>query len=277
MLSLIYGGVNDNMKIGFIGCGNMANAIINGLINNDSISAENINIFDINYPSAEKLHNIYPLNIMDNERQTVEKSDVVILAVKPNVLASVLVKISDLLKNKDKLIISIAAGKTTEFISSTIKNDCKIIRVMPNINAKVGEAISAYTTNNEVTEKDKQICENIFSAVGKVIYLDESYFPLFGVLGGCTPAFAYMFIDALARVGVENGMTKDTALKISAQAVMGSAKMILESNEHPWELIDKVCSPGGTTIEGVISLQADGFENAVHNAVNKAIEKDSKL
>ena len=107
--------------------------------------------------------------------------------------------------------------------------------------------------------------------------LPESSFPLFGVIAGCVPAFAYMFIDAIARAGVENGMSKSDALKFSAQAVLGSAKMVLESDAHPYELIDRVCSPGGTTIEGVISLQADGFESAVHNAVNKAVEKDRLL
>ena len=100
---------------------------------------------------------------------------------------------------------------------------------------------------------------------------------LFGVIGGCGPAFAYMFIDAMARAGVKNGMKKDTALMVAAQTVLGSAKMILESSEHPWELIDKVCSPGGTTIEAVTSLQADGFESAIHNAIDKAVDKDSKL
>ena len=107
--------------------------------------------------------------------------------------------------------------------------------------------------------------------------LFRSSFSLFGVLAGCSPAFVYMFIDALARAGVKNGMKKDVALKIAAQSVLGSAKLISESDTHPFDLIDQVCSPGGTTIEGVTSLQADGFEAAIHNAVDKAIDKDSKL
>jgi pyrroline-5-carboxylate reductase len=175
------------------------------------------------------------------------------------------------------LLISIAAGKTTEFIRKSLTHDNRIIRVMPNINAKVGEAMSAYTANEQATVDDKLLCEKIFGGVGQVINLEETYFPLFGVIAGCAPAFGYMFIDALARAGVKNGMKKDTALMIAAQTILGSAKMILESNEHPWELIDQVCSPGGTTIEAVTSLQSDGFESAVHNAVDKAIQKDSKL
>ena len=148
---------------------------------------------------------------------------------------------------------------------------------MPNINAKVSEAISAYCFNDLVNDEDKNNVELLLNGIGKVLCLGESFFPLFGVIGGCGPAFAYMFIDAMARAGVKNGMKKSDALKISAQTVLGSAKMILESDEHPWQLIDNVCSPGGTTIEGVTSLQADGFEAAVHNAVDKALDKDKKL
>ena len=117
----------------------------------------------------------------------------------------------------------------------------------------------------------------LLSCFGKCLHIEESQFSIYSAIGGCAPAFAYMFIDSLARAGVKNGMKKDEALKIAAQTVYGSAKMILENNQHPWKLIDNVCSPGGTTIEGVTSLQADGFENAVHNAVQKAFEKDKKL
>ncbi len=265
------------MKIGFIGCGNMATAIIKGIVESDTVKAEDINIFDVFAPAVQKLTEKYALNICDSEVNVVENSDAVVLAVKPNVLSSVLGKINNTIKDKDVLLISIAAGKTIDFIRSNITQDNRIIRVMPNINAMVGEAICAYTTSNTATDDDKKLTEDIFGGVGQVMYLEECYFPLFGVIGGCGPAFAYMFIDALARAGVKNGMKKDTALMIAAQTVLGSAKMILESSEHPWSLIDKVCSPGGTTIEGVASLQADGFENAVHNAVDKAVEKDSKL
>lgn len=265
------------MKIGFIGCGNMATAIIKGIIETNTIKAQDINVFDVYAPAVNKLQEKYDINSLDSEKSVVENSDAVVLAVKPNVLATVLENINNSLKTSDTLLISIAAGKTIDFIRNNLTQDNKIIRVMPNINATVGEAICAYTTNAQVTEEDKELCENIFGGVGKVMYLDENYFPLFGVLGGCGPAFAYMFIDAMARAGVKNGMKKDIALMIAAQTVLGSAKMILESSENPWELIDKVCSPGGTTIEGVTSLQADGFEHAVHNAVDKALDKDKKL
>lgn len=255
----------------------MASAIICGIIDNKAVKAKEVNVFDVYAPATDSIKAKYNINVFSSEEEIVKNSDTVVLAVKPNVLSSVLKKIDGALGDKDTLIISIAAGKSTEFIASQLTRDNRIIRVMPNINAKVSEAICAYTANTEATDDDKSLTEKIFSAVGKIIYLEENYFPLFGVLGGCTPALAYMFIDELARAGVKNGMKKDVALKISAQAVLGSAKMILESDEHPYELIDKVCSPGGTTIEAVTSLQESGFNSAIHKAVDKAVEKDSKL
>lgn len=261
------------MTIGFIGCGNMATAIINGIVNAGIICENEIYLFDVNENALNKFNENF--NICSSEKNLVEQCDVIVLAVKPNIIATVLEKIKDSIK--DKLIISIAAGKKIEYIEQFLNNPTRIIRVMPNINAAVGEAICAYTTNNLVTDIDKQLVENLFNSIGQIIYLDEKQFPLFGVLGGCSPAFSYMFIDELARAGVQNGMPKDVALKIAAQAVYGSAKMIMESDCHPYELVDKVCSPGGTTIEGVTSLKADGFDKAIHNAVNKALEKDAKL
>ena len=265
------------MKLGFIGCGNMASAIIAGIVNKNTISASDIFAYDIYSPATEKASAVLGMNVCIDENEVILKSDIVFLAVKPNVISSVLEKIDSALAEKKPLIISIAAGKTLEFLQNCISNDIRLVRVMPNINAKVGEAISAYCCNENVTETDIKNLEMLLSCFGKCLALDEKQFPVFGVIGGCAPAFAYMFIDAIARSGVQNGMKKDQALKIAAQTVYGSAKMILESDEHPWRLIDNVCSPGGTTIEGVTSLQKDGFEGAVNNAVNKAIEKDKKL
>lgn len=265
------------MRLGFIGCGNMATAIIKGIITNGGACAENISIYDVYNLAAEKLAKETGAAICADEADAASVSDILFLAVKPNVIAEVLKKISPVAAKRDMVIISIAAGKTIEFISGCLKSRAKIIRVMPNINAKVGEAVSAYCCNEAVNEIDKKSVERLLSCFGKFISLDESKFPIFGVLGGCSPAFVYMFTDALARAGVKNGLSKKEALEISAQAVLGSAKMMLESTEHPWQLADNVCSPGGTTIEGVLSLQADGFEAAVHNAVEKAVEKDKSL
>ena len=263
------------MKIGFVGCGNMASAIISGII---KYQGDNNQIFgyDCYTPALEKCAKKYKINSCKSESDVVNNSDIIFIAVKPNNLEEVLKEISRAITN-EHILISICAGKTIEFIQEPINTECKIVRVMPNINAKVGEAISAYCHNDKATQTDCDAVENLLNCTGKVIKLDEKHFPIFGVIGGCAPAFSYMFIDELARAGVKYGMKKDEALYVAAQTVYGSAKMILESDDHPYKLIDNVCSPGGTTIEGVMSLQNDCFDKAIHNAVKSAVEKDSKL
>ncbi len=265
------------MKIGFIGTGNMANAIIKGILSARIMENKDIGVFDIDRNKSVKCEEAYgvcPANSLDT---LIENSETIILAVKPNVFASLLPQIGKELEKKKPLIISIAAGKSIEFIENLLPYNAAVVRVMPNINAKVAGAMCAYCTNHEVTEEQKIFVTEIFNAVGHIIALDESYFPLFGVLAGSAPAFAYMFIDSLARAAVKNGMNKKVALQIAAQTVYGSAKMILESDEHPWELIDQVCSPGGTTIEGICQLQECGLEAAVTKAVDAGVAKDKKI
>lgn len=265
------------MNIGFIGCGNMASAIIKGIVESKAVKGDDIFAYNPNEAKTDNLAAKYGINKCKNSKEVISLSDYVILAVKPNKISTVLNEINLELEKNETVLISIAAGKSIEFIRNNLSHDNKIIRVMPNINAKVGESCSAYCVNQSVTNKEKKAVEKIFKSIGTITEIEETAFPLFGVIAGCSPAFAYMFIDALARAGVENGMKKSDALKFAAQSVYGSAKMILENTTHPYELIDQVCSPGGTTIEGVISLQKDGFESAVHNAVNKAVDKDKKL
>lgn len=265
------------MNIGFIGCGNMASAIIKGIVESKAVKGDDIFAYNPTEAKTDNLAAKYGINKCKNSKEVISLSDYVILAVKPNKISTVLNEINLELEKNETVLISIAAGKSIEFIRNNLSHDNKIIRVMPNINAKVGESCSAYCVNQSVTNKEKKAVEKIFKSIGTITEIDETAFPLFGVIAGCSPAFAYMFIDALARAGVENGMKKSDALKFAAQSVYGSAKMILENTTHPYELIDQVCSPGGTTIEGVISLQKDGFESAVHNAVNKAVDKDKKL
>lgn len=265
------------MNIGFIGCGNMAGAIMNGVVASKAVSPKNIFCYDVDAAKADNLAAKLGVNKCESETDTVRQSDYVVLAVKPNVIASVLNKINIALQEENAVLISIAAGKTIADIRENLSHDNKIVRVMPNINAKVNRAASAYCTSARVTKKDIKFVEKIFSSVGTITALDEAYFPLFGVLSGCAPAFVFLFIDALARAGVQFGMKKDEALKIAAQVALGSAETVLKSGEHPCGLIDSVCSPGGTTIEGIMSLKADGFESAVANAVQKALEKDKKL
>lgn len=262
--------------IGFIGCGNMASAIIRGLIAN-GFKGEEIAVYDICREKTEDFARELSLKVAESEKEIAKSCDTVVLAVKPNVFPSLLEKIGQQLKEKDPLIISIAAGKTTEFIASLLDYTPRLIRVMPNINAKVQAAISAFCTNERADEKDKAAAMDFCNSFGRGIELEEKLFSIYSAIGGCSPAFAFMFIDSMARAAVKNGMTKAQALETAAQAVLGSAKMLLESDEHPWQLVDAVCSPGGTTIEGVCALQENGFESAVEKAVEASFEKDKRL
>ena len=263
--------------LGFIGTGNMATAIIKGVLASEMLKGEDIAVYDIATEKAEALADEYGLKVLGSENEIAEKCDKVILSVKPNVFPSLLGKIDAELKVNNPLIISIAAGKTIEFISGCLSYDAKIVRVMPNINAKVGAAVSAYCGKENVSEAELDFVKDLCESFGIAVNISENLFSVYSAIGGCSPAFAYMFIDSLARGAVKNGMPKSVALEVAAGAVLGSAKMILESDEHPWQLVDQVCSPGGTTIEGVTSLQKDGFESAVMDAVQAAIDKDKRL
>ena len=265
------------MTVGFIGCGNMAGAIIKGIVSKNAIDAADIYAYDKDEAKTSAFAEELGINVCKNANEIVEHSDFTVLAVKPNVLSSVLDGINLKTQEKKTVLVSIAAGKTIDFIRNSLSHGNKIIRVMPNINAMVGAACCAYCANEAVTDEEKAFIEKIFGAVGEICEISESFFPLFGVIAGCSPAFSYMFIDELARAAVKNGMPKDMALKFAAQTVLGSAKLVLESDKQPYQLVDMVCSPGGTTIEGVLALQENGFEKAVHKAVQAAFEKDKKL
>lgn len=263
--------------LGFIGTGNMATAIIKGVISSGLLKGEEIGVFDLQKEKVEALSKEFGLTAFTSSVSLAESCDKIVLSVKPNVISSVLSEIDAVIKEKNPLLISIAAGKTLEYLSDSVTYDAKLVRVMPNINAVVLEAVSAFCANKNVNEEEKIFVSDLLDAFGTAVEIKEELFSVFSAIAGCSPAFSYMYIDSLARGAVKNGMPKDLALKIAAQAVLGSAKMILESDEHPWSLVDKVCSPGGTTIEGVTSLQKDGFENSVIGAVQAAFDKDKKL
>lgn len=263
-------------KLGFIGCGNMATAIIGGAVSSEYLKGENICVFDVDTSKAELLNKEYGVNLGSSAEELAGSCEYVVLAVKPQVFPVVLPQIKNNIK--DSVVVSIGAGKTLEFIGSFLNEKTSIIRVMPNINAKVGASMSAVCKNDYTTDDALSFVKGLCKSFGEVMELSESQFPLFGVIAGCSPAYSFMFIDSMAREAVKNGMKKDEALKICAQAVLGSAKMILEDKENnPWALINSVCSPGGTTIEGVAKLQSEGFDTSVMDAVKASLDKDKKL
>ena len=264
------------MQYGFIGLGNMASAIIKGMLQAQRFDPADIYGHTPRPGNAEALLNSTGIGFCSTQEELAAAVDVIVLAVKPQVLPSVLPGIAALPLD-GKLVISIAAGKPLAFFEEALGHNTAIARVMPNINAKAGASTSAFTANSRVTEPQSAAIPSMFAAVGSIMEIPEHLFPIFSAVAGAAPAFCYMYIDALARAGVRGGMPRKLALEAAASTVLGSAKMVLESGEHPFALIDQVTSPGGTTIEGICALQRLGFESAVHQAVEAVVTKDKLL
>lgn len=264
------------MKIGFLGAGNMASAIIRGMVKSGA-EPSSLACFDIDTQKTFLLNKECGVAVCQTAEQLCEESDTLVLCVKPQMMASVLSPLRAILQIQRPLVISIAAGKTIDSITQMIGCDVPMVRVMPNICAKVGEAVTAYCSNALVTQQHVSTVYEIFEAVGTVVPLSEDQFGIFSVLAGCSPAYTLLYMNALATAGVRGGLSKATALEIVTQSVLGTAKLLLETDEHPHVLIDSVCSPAGTTIEGVCALQDGGLEKTVINAALASLEKDKKL
>lgn len=266
------------MKFGFIGAGNMVSAIVKGMtIGTKSYAGQDIYLTSKTLTSAETLAKACGAVACSTGAEVVLASDVVVLGVKPNVLETILPPLKGAFEKKQPLVVSIAAGKTLDFLGGFFPEGTPIVRVMPNINAKIGASTTGLCVNAFVSEEQKNLVVDLFSTIGTVAEVSESQFGIFSVIGGASVAFAYLYMDALAHGALKAGMPKKQALEIVAQTVLGSAKMVLEGGEAPWPLIDQVCSPGGTTIEGVTTLQAGGFEATIVRAFDAVLEKDRKI
>lgn len=262
------------MKIGFIGCGNMANAIINGIIGAKVFEKNDIFASDIEQNKLTQFCDDAEIHAADNSA-IATKCDIILLAVKPQKFPEVLPKIANEL-NDNQLIISIAAGKKIAFIESCIGSH-KIIRIMPNLNATIQQSVSALCANSNCTQEDIAITKKIFESIGVVFELEEERFSAFSAVACCSPAFSFMYIDALAKAGIACGLEEGCAYAAAAASVIGSAEMLKQSTDTPQELITKVCSPGGTTIEGVKVLKKKGLSETIAAAVNASYEKDKTL
>ena len=266
------------IKLGFIGCGNMATAIIGGAVSSEFIAGENIFVFDVDGEKANALNEKYGVNICDSAESVAENTDVTVLAVKPQVFSTVLPQIKDAVAEKGTAIISIGAGKTLNFIGSFLDDDAKIVRVMPNTPALVLEGMTVISENDgTLTDDEFYGVIDIFNSVGKTKVLKESQINTVIGISSSSPAYVYMLIEAMGDAGVRDGLTRDDAYYLAAQAVLGSAKMVLESGRHPGELKDMVCSPKGTTIEAVSELEKRGFRTAIIEAIKKCNDRAKNM
>lgn len=265
------------MKIGFIGLGNMATAIIGGLLGKEMAAPRDILGYDKFPAAADKIAEKYGITTVSDMCEVAKNVDVLFLAVKPNVLPTVLPEIGKNLKS-DTIVISIAAGKNLAFLEQNMgRTDLKIVRCMPNTPALVLEGCTGVCANANVTEEDKKQALSLLGAFGKAIEVPEHLMDVVVGVSGSSPAYVFMFIEAMADAAVVGGMPRAMAYEFCAQAVLGSAKLLLETGKHPGELKDMVCSPGGTTIAAVQVLEEMGMRAAVMDAVEVCIEKSKNL
>lgn len=261
--------------LGFIGAGNMSQAIIKGAIEKNCIIGDNVYVYDIDKSKSAKINREFGVKISTSAAQLCENCDIIVLAVKPNVLSSVLTQTKDAAQNKT--LVSIAAGWDADKIKSVVGADRQVIRLMPNTPLMVGEGMSVFESPSNADSEILAFVEGVFGALGKVAHAPSKLMHAVTAMSGSGPAYVFMFIEALTQAGVVCGLSEELSATLAAQTVLGSAKMVQETGTNPRVLKEAVCSPGGTTIEGVISLEEDGFNAAVISAVQKAAEKSKKL
>lgn len=259
-------------KLGFIGAGNMAKAMMGGIIKNKIISCDEIIASDVYAPSLAAAKESLNIETTENNLKVIEEAEVVVLAVKPQYYAEVINEIKDHVR-ENQIIVTIAPGQTLERLNSLFSKDVKIVRTMPNTPALVCEGITGVCHNDLVTKEELEYVCNILSGFGEVEVVGENLMDVVVSVSGSSPAYVYMFIEALADGAVADGMPRDKAYKFAAQAVMGSAKMVLETGKHPGELKDMVCSPGGTTIEAVRVLEEKGFRSSIIECMKACVNK----
>ncbi|MBD8071052.1 pyrroline-5-carboxylate reductase [Bacillus sp. PS06] len=262
--------------IGFIGCGKMAQSIIQGLIRAQTIEPTRIIASAKSDETLEKVRNTYGIHVTLNNLEVAQKSDFLVLAVKPNLYQTVIDEIKDKL-NEATVIITIAAGISLDGLEERFSRKVKAVRTMPNTPSLVGEGMTAMCHNDLVTDKELQQIKVLFESIGKVEAIEERLMDAIPAVSGSSPAYVYMLIEALADGAVQQGFTKKQGLNMAAQAVLGAAKMVLETGIHPAELKDHVCTPGGATIEAVVSLEQTQFRGTILKAMEQCTKKSVLL
>lgn len=263
------------MKIGFIGIGNMGSALLKGILRSGFLKADDIIVYD---SSIEKMNNInkeFEVKIAQSNIDLVQMTNIVVLAIKPNIYDVVLNEIGTAI-TKDKIIITIAPGISIEHVKNIVKTG-KIVRTIPNTPALVGDGITAIAYSSNIVEADKILVQNIFKTCGEIVEIEEKLLDIAMAVSSCSPAFVYMFIEALSDAGVALGLSRDIAYKLASKAVSGAGNMVFKTGLHPGELKDMVTSPGGTTIQGVRMLEKYSMRSSVIEAVIASYEKSKGM
>lgn len=262
--------------IGFIGCGNMGKAIVRGLIESGKAAPDQITVSTQRETSRENIRETFGVHTTGKNQEVAEVSEILFFAVKPYAYEAVMKEAKSVLK-EDALVIGMAAGVTIEKMKEHLGQEKKIVKIMPNTPVAVSEGVIAVSYSENLTQDEKTEVSDLLSILGKVSVIDEKQMDVITGIAGSSPAYVYMFIEAMADAAVKNGLPRKEAYDISAQAVLGAAKMVLETGIHPGILKDMVTSPGGTTIEAVAVLEEKGFRHAVISAVDACVDKSRKM
>lgn len=264
------------MKLGFIGCGNMAKAMMGGIISSNILKADEIIASDAYALGLEKAKAELGIHVTGNNVEVASQSEVVVLSVKPQFYQTVIDEIKDVIQ-ESTIIVTIAPGQTLARLGEQFGKAVKIVRCMPNTPAMVTEGMTAAVKNEFVTDEELAYICSLLDGFGKSAVVSEYMMDAVVSVSGSSPAYVYMFIEALADGAVADGMPRDLAYQFAAQAVLGSAKMVLETGMHPGALKDMVCSPAGTTIEAVRVLEEKGFRSAVLEAMKACSAKAKSM
>ena len=254
----------------------MAKAMIFGLLHTELFIENDIYVYDVDTNKANRLKDEYDVNVATSNIDLVQQTDIIVFAVKPYIIKTVIDEIKESV-DLTKLIISIAAGIKIETIEKHFDKAVKVVRTMPNTAALVNEGMTAITFNDEVQKSEQLVSRNIMESFGKSVVLDEKYFDMYTSICASSPAFVYMFIEALSSCGVAEGLKKEDVYKMVAQSVLGSAKMVLDTKEEPLILKDNVCTKGGTTIEGVKVLEKHLFSETLQKAAIKTALRSKEM
>jgi pyrroline-5-carboxylate reductase len=266
----------SKLSIGFLGAGKMATALARGFIRAGLVTAKQIIASDVNERARAAFTEETGAKTTGSNSEVAKFAEVLILAVKPDQVGGALGEIRDGISDKH-LVISIAAGVTLGKLEAGLGTDARVIRVMPNTPALVGSSATGFALGKSATSADAEIATRLFSAVGVAFQVKESLLDAVTGLSGSGPAYVYLFIESLSDGGVAAGLPREVATKLAAQTVLGAAKMVLETGQHPGALKDMVTSPGGTTIEGLHELEKGRLRSTVMSAVRAATEKSKKL
>lgn len=262
--------------IGFIGAGNMAEALIRGLVRGHHVAAERVHASAPRRERLDELAESYGIHVTTDNKEVARHSGLIVLSVKPQIMDKVLREITEHVK-PGTLVVSIAAGVDTESIENALPDGVRVVRAMPNTPALVGAGATAVAAGRHASEADLATVKALFEAVGLAVVLEEYHLDAVTGLSGSGPAYIFLILEALADAGVKVGLSRRNAQRLAAQTVMGSAKLLLETDEHPGKLKDMVTSPGGTAIAGLHTLEEGGLRTTLINAVETATKRAREL